>query len=422
MPSFKDTNNVTYTSRDIADKLINTPLSGLQGQDLVLIFRQNTSQTGSVLMSNILDRATHTGSQAISTINNLQPTLDGKITNIYTKQGSLIKSNSLNQPEELKIGTIGQILTSDGTNPLWLNIPISSESSQGIITIANQVETNTGTNDEKAITPLKLRNSSLATTTQKGVTQLATQTEYFNKDNTKTVTAENIANDVRQASFSIVNKSYNGTQQTDFGDSATWLPIAAPQLIPTGDETLDGTGVFVPGLNLLGTMLSVNETNADLVDYTGFEFKDTTNTLLNGNGKWFNDTDKKWLAPSPLNTFNQGSNKKLFFRIRIPEFMITTQNSFAGNAMYVYIRLLRYNFNAQDRKIISQIPVVLSEINATSNIPYTFLYSTNIKGETDPFVSAGDGFYMDIIKSNKSSAGGGNPVYLRHVRIDIERN
>ena len=262
----------------------------------------------------------------------------------------------------------------------------------------------------------------ISSETTRGIIEIATQTEYFNKDNTKAITAENIANDVRQASFSIVNKSYNGVQETDFGDSATWLPIAAPQLIPTGDETLDGTGVFVSGLNLLGTMLSVNEANTDLVDYAGFEFKDTANALLNGNGKWFNDADKKWLAPSPLNTFNQGSNKKLFFRIRIPEFMITTQNSFNGDAMYLYIRLLRYNFNAQNRKIISQIPIVLSEINATSNIPYTFLCSINIKGETDPFVSAGNGFYMDIIKSNKSSAGGGNPVYLRHVRIDIERN
>ena len=151
----------------------------------------------------------------------------------------------------------------------------------------------------------------------------ATQIEYFNKDNTKPITAENIANDVRQSSFSIVNKSYNGTQQTDFGDSATWLTQTAPQLIPTGDETLDGTGVFVPGLNLLNTMLDTNETNTDLVDYVDFEFKDTTNASLNGTGKWFNNTNKKWLAPSPLYTFNQGSNKKLFFRIRIPEFMIT---------------------------------------------------------------------------------------------------
>jgi hypothetical protein len=253
-------------------------------------------------------------------------------------------------------------------------------------------------------------------------TILTTQQEYFDKNNAKAITSENIANDVRQASFSIINKSYNGVQQTDAGDSATWLPIAAPQLIPTGDETLDGTGIFVSGLNLLGTMLSANEANTDLVDYTGFQFKDTANALLNVNGKWFNDTDKKWLAPSPLNTFNQGSNRKLFFRIRIPEFVITTENSFNGNAMYLYVRLLRYNFNAQNRKIISQIPIVLSEINNTANIPYTFLYSTNIKGEADPFVSAGNGFYMDIIKSDKSSAGGGNSAYLRHVRIDIERN
>ena len=48
MPSFKDIDNVTYTSRDIADKLINTQLSGVRGQDFVLTRRQNTSQTGSV--------------------------------------------------------------------------------------------------------------------------------------------------------------------------------------------------------------------------------------------------------------------------------------------------------------------------------------------------------------------------------------
>ena len=251
---------------------------------------------------------------------------------------------------------------------------------------------------------------------------IANQQEYFNKNNTKVITSENIANDVRQASFSIINKSYNGTQQTDFGNSATWLTTTAPQLIPTGDETLDGTGVFVPGLNLLGTMLSANEVNTDLIDYTGFEFKNTTNTSLNGNGKWFDDTNKKWLGPSPLYTFNQGSNKKLFFRIRIPEFIITTQNSFAGNAMYLYVRLLRYNLNAEDKKIVNLYPIVLSGLNVTANITYTFLYSTNIKGETDPFVSPGNGFYMDIIKSSKSSAGVGNPVYLRHIRIDIERN
>ena len=250
----------------------------------------------------------------------------------------------------------------------------------------------------------------------------ATQTEYFNKDNTKPVNAENIANDIRQASFSIVNKSYNGTQQTDFGDSATWLTTTAPQLIPTGDETLDG-GSFVAGLNLLETMLDTNETTYnDLGDYSGFQFKDTVNAQLNGTGRWFNNTDKKWLAPSPLYTFGENANKKLFFTIRIPELMITTQNSFNGNAMYLYVRLLRYNFNAQNRKIISLIPITLSEIGATANIPYTFLYSTNIKGETDPYVSAGNGFYMDIIKSDKSTAGGGNPAYLRHVRIDIERN
>jgi len=285
----------------------------------------------------------------------------------------------------LKSGVDGQFLGSNLGDAEWQDLPVASEEMQGIIEIADQAE-------------------------------------YFNKDNTKAITSENISNDIRKASFSISNKTYNGTQQTDFGDSATWLPTTAPQLIPTGDETLDG-GSFVAGLNLLGTMLDTNETTYnDLGDYSGFQFKDTVNAQLNGTGRWFDNTNKKWLAPSPLYTFNESANKKLFFTIRIPELMITTQNSFNGNAMYLYVRLLRYNFNAQNRKIISLIPITLSGIGATANIPYTLLYSTNIKGETDPYVSAGNGFYMDIIKSDKSTAGGGNPAYLRHARIDIEKH
>lgn len=374
MPSFKDTNNVIYTSRDIADKLINTQLSGVQGQDLVLIRRQNTSQTGSVLMSNILNRATHTGTQAISTIDNLQQTLDSKITNIYTQQGSLIKSNSLNQPEELKIGTIGQILTSDGTNPLWLNIPISSESSQGIITIANQVETDTGTNDEKAITPLKLRNSSLATTTQKGVTQLATQTEYFNKDNAKAITANNVYNDVRLAKFSVSN-------------SATGLT----QVVATGGS-----------YNLLTPLSEANEAQLGNIPIV---YKNTANVVQN---KILDEANDKFLFPSNLNTFNLSYTSYLIrvvFTVNIPALPNDSSTEFA-------IAIRRVIDNSE----VASVTFFKTTGAAVTNKQYTGFLKTFVNSETDPYVLDGCSLFIE------NSAGSQTAVTLTSANIRIFRD
>ena len=95
------------------------------------------------------------------------------VKNVITTQGDLIIGNASAVAERLGIGSSSQVLTSNGTVPVWQNLPA-------------------------------------ATTTTQGVTQLATQQEYFDKNNAKAITSENIANDVRQASFSIINKSYNG--------------------------------------------------------------------------------------------------------------------------------------------------------------------------------------------------------------------
>lgn len=373
MPSFKDIDNVTYTSRDIADKLINTQLSGVQGQDLVLTRRQNTSQTGSVLMSNILNRANHTDTQAISTIDNLQQTLDSKITNIYTQQGSLIKSNSLNQPEELKIGTIGQILTSDGTNPLWLNIPISSESSQGIITIANQVETDTGTNDEKAITPLKLRNSSLATTTQKGVTQLATQTEYFNKDNTKAITASNVYNDVSKTQFHIFNTITGLTQA----------------VAPNGSY------------NILTAMLESAETQVGNIPVI---FKTVGNVTQN---KLLNQTTDVIILPSPLYTYNVTYTKYNVFVSCVLDIPVIPNNKVIE--LYIVIR------RVDNSQVARSAPFTYTPTNALAGTRLDVECSSGlmpifVNGESDVLCNTGfrvfieSAAYSDVNITLKSSS------------------
>ena len=48
---------------------------------------------------------------------------------------------------------------------LNINIPDSDETTKGIIEISTQVETDAGTDDTKAITPLKLEQSDLVQTT-----------------------------------------------------------------------------------------------------------------------------------------------------------------------------------------------------------------------------------------------------------------
>ena len=68
------------------------------------------------------------------------------------------------------------------SNPL--NLPKSSETQLGVIEIATETETNAGTDNERAITPLKLKtyvdnpaNIPFATEIQRGISEIATQVE-----------------------------------------------------------------------------------------------------------------------------------------------------------------------------------------------------------------------------------------------------
>jgi len=67
----------------------------------------------------------------------------------------------------LSAGTTGKFLKTLGTgaNPAWSTIPNSSETVKGIIELATQTETNTGTDDTRAVTPKKLKAFSKVITT-----------------------------------------------------------------------------------------------------------------------------------------------------------------------------------------------------------------------------------------------------------------
>jgi len=76
-------------------------------------------------------------------------------------------------------------------NAGWL--PAASEGNQGAIEIATQTETNTGTDDTRAVTPLKLAGRT-ATEARAGVAELATQTETnTGTDDTRIVTPLKLA-------------------------------------------------------------------------------------------------------------------------------------------------------------------------------------------------------------------------------------
>ena len=250
----------------------------------------------------------------------------------------------------------------------------ASETVKGKIEIATQGEANAGTDDLKTITPLKLRNSSLATTTQKGVTQLVTPTEYFNKDNTKAITSNDIANDARLAKFSI-------------GNSATGL---------TQVVAIAGT------YNMLIPLLEANEvqnTNIPII------YKNTANTTQN---KILDATNDKLLFPSNLNTFNLTYVPyliRVIFTVNIP--IIPNDRS--------------TEFTIAIRRVIDNSEVASTTFfkgtgAAVTNTQYTAILKTFVNSETDPYVVDGCRVFIE------NSAGSETQITLTSVNIRIFRD
>ena len=343
MPSFKDINNITYTSHDVANKLINSPLTGVHQQDLLLTYRQNTSQTGSVLMSNILDRLNHIGTQPISSIINLQTTLDGKVINPYTQEGSLIVSNSSSQPAELQIGTVGKFLKSDGTNPLWGNLPIADETTQGIIQVATEAERIAGINDTKAITPLKLQNN----------------------------------NNVIQRALD-VGKPFNVIQP-----AVTLSPTVA---IPVITAPKNDGGSFVAGLNILQYLSPANEVQNKSSAIT---FKNVSDVNL---GTWLKTespvTNNRILFPSNLYTLDvQPANEPVNYTVAVT-LKVSTPNV---NRQKFTVRLRRAVANPSGLFLFgtSIVSAFNQQTETDGTLVINAIFPTFVRGEDDPFVTGG---------------------------------
>lgn len=250
----------------------------------------------------------------------------------------------------------------------------ASETVNGKIAIATQVETNTGTDDLKAMTPLKFKNSSLATTTQRGVTQLATSTEYFNKDNTKAITSNDIANDGSLAKFSVAN-------------SATGLT----QVVAVGTT-----------YNMLTSLLTTNEvsnTNIPII-YTNTA-NATQNTILDA----IND---KFLFPSNLNTFNLSYVPyliRVIFTVNIPIIPNDRSTEFA-------IAIRRVIDNSE----VASTTFFKGTGAAVTNKQYTAILKTFVNSETDPYVVDGCRVFIE------NSAGSETQITLTSVNIRIFRD
>jgi hypothetical protein len=79
---------------------------------------------------------------------------------VTTTQGDMI-TRGATVDQRLPIGAAGQILTVNGTGtaPIWQAPVAATETTPGVAAIATQVEVDTGLNDTKIITPLKLANT-----------------------------------------------------------------------------------------------------------------------------------------------------------------------------------------------------------------------------------------------------------------------
>ena len=72
-------------------------------------------------------------------------------TEVITTEGDLIKGNSSGEAERLPVGTAGQILQSNGTNPVWANKDISTTTTKGQSLLPDQITISNGTDSDHDI-------------------------------------------------------------------------------------------------------------------------------------------------------------------------------------------------------------------------------------------------------------------------------
>jgi len=282
-----------------------------------------------------------------------------------------------------------------------IEIVAASETAQGLVERATQTEVNTGTDTARYITPATLQNK-VATELALGITQLATTTEYFNKNSAKAITADDIAEDVRILQYGV------------FNNTAT---VAVT--IPTGNSTADGTGNFVHGYNLLTPFLASNESRAGASNLVYKNISNSTQTTYlqedaTTDPNQANSNLNKYLFPSNANTYN---NAYTTFSIRV-RVTLETLGSLGGNNAFIVLRLLRGDFNANNEKIVDKVDITLTDFDANSVLEFTRYFAfTFVSGESDPYVT--DGVRLDIIESDLSTDTAA--IQINSVNIAIEK-
>jgi|14BtaG_2_1085337.scaffolds.fasta_scaffold00387_5 hypothetical protein len=217
----------------------------------------------------------------------------------------------------------------------------------------------------------------------------ASSTEYFDKDNTKIITANDVANDVRLSGYSVI-------QESDTSGSPPRPPVGNP--FATG-------GSFVTGYNLLTTFTTANENKFGGANTV---YRDVTNNVQNTFlAEDPTPANNKLLFPSSLHTYNEGY---VSYSIRV-NIKATAAGTFAGNNGHYYVRVIRFGLNTIARNYGAFI--VSDSSNGDRILVPTMTLNTFVDSESDPFVNGG--IVIDIIKDVDST----DPANININYIDI---
>ena len=206
-----------------------------------------------------------------------------------------------------------------------------------------------------------------ATTTQKGVSKLATTTEIFNKDVSVVVTPETLFTSPFNQKFII-------------------------SLTKTGLSQLVNTGT---SLNLLSLFLASDES---VTQQGSLVFKDKSNVDITN---FLNATTNRFFCPSNLYTAN-----KVLCNYDIRVSLRFTKASGAGTAGSYSVRIKRGIDNTVIPAGASYISVAETENDpdlGNNVIGYGTVFKGFVSGEADPFIN--DGLYIDFrVPTNSSNA------------------
>lgn len=199
----------------------------------------------------------------------------------------------------------------------------------------------------------------------------ATQTEYFNRNNTQPITAENIYQDVRLARFAVINSTNGLTQTLAIGGS----------------------------YNLLTSLLEANETQQSSI---AIQYKNTLNAVQ---ATLLNQTTDRFLMPSSLYTFNS-NYIKYTFRVQVTYNVPATTQT-----IVFYIRLRR----GSDNSVIpgGELRFVIHNTNAKTGEIICGSLETSVNSEIDPFVV--NGCYLSI--ENDASSANSLTITGTHITI-----